>query len=356
MIMDDIADTTSNAAPTETVTSAPAADTTASTPSAAPDASAAPAEAPKSMVDAMFPSAPAPEAAKPADAAPVAEVEAAPAAGATADPQGEAEQKPDAQEDLTKMPEGLSAKAQERFQRLANENKDYKARIEDIESKIEPFRQSLQSNGVTGEQFSLATNYIGAINRGDFEGAYKIMAQELQQLSLMMGKSLGDVDALANFPDLRQAVDEFQVTEQRAMEIARLRQTESQQKQQQTAQQERARQAEQQQQSQRQQQEAINNGVLAIDKWQKQMEAKDMDFPAIEKMLLPKIQTITQRLPPHMWADAVQDAYDLIKAGAGAGRIGAPAAPASAPLRPTGSGGGNQQPKTMAEAMWGTSL
>lgn len=323
-----------NIEPVDSVATETAAPESDNTPVDVPAAEAAPAsdkpvEGPKTMLEAMS------AAMTPADK------KEAPAPKPQDGVKPE-EPKPGEPEDLTKMPEGLSAKAQERFQKLANENKQTKAEFEQMRSVIEPFQRTLQENGVTKEQFDMATTYIGLINKGDPESAYRLLEQELRELSLKLGKSVGGVDALANHADLRQAVDQFQITEQHALELARQRQTQQVQ-QQQRQQQERV------QQSQRAAQEAHNSGLLAVDSFTKEMMKSDLDYARIEPILLEEIKNgLLEGIDPSKWKNLVQQTYNMIKRTAGQSKT----VPTDNALRPVGGGSPSQQPKDMYAAMF----
>lgn len=284
--------------------------------------------APKTMLEAIEAAVPSQEA-KPAETA-----------DKPADPAAEVKQ--DAPEDLTKMPEGLTPKAQERFQMLANTNKELTARLEQTVQAVEPFRESLQQNGVTKEQFSHATGYIGMINNGNLEGALKVLDEERRLISLAIGKPLPGVDALSQFPDLRNAVDSFQISEEAAMEIARGRANQN------ATQQHQQQQRTQQEQTQRVEQET-NSGTQAVDDFCKRMMASDLDYAKVESILLPQIQAgLLNGVPPNRWASVVESTYKMIKTSAGSakGNVSTPA------LRPTGSASPATAPKSMMEAMF----
>lgn len=266
---------------------------------------------------------------------------------AAADPDAKPEDgkpaKSDAQEDLTQMPEGLSTKAQERFQRLANDNKTKQAEIEHITATIQPFREALQDNGVTQEQFTLATSYIGLINKGDFKGALEIMDAERRQIALLAGMPLAGVDALADFPDLRADVDTFQITEQRALEIARQRQAQS-------VAQQRNEQVSQQREQAQQAQQSHNQGLQAVDAFCKDMEKTDLDFKHIEAILLPQIESgLLNGIPPARWRSIVEAQYKAIKAATASNKQ---AQGGFKSLRPAGSDSSAAKPKSMMEAMF----
>lgn len=248
--------------------------------------------------------------------------------------------------DPNAMPEGLTPKAQERFQTLANTNKELTARVQEYEPIVASARElqaTFQTHGVKREQFDQAMEVVGLMNRGDLQGALRVLDEQRALISMHLGKPLPGADALANFPDLRQAVDNLQITEEHALELARGRtvQNYSQQAQQ-------RQQAEQQ--SQQQAQEQHQAGVRAVDGVCKRLEQSDMDYAAIEPMLLKEINDgLLRGVPPSEWARIVEKTYGLIKQTASATRS---SAPSTTVLRPTGGESPRQAPKTMHEAMW----
>lgn len=322
---------------------APVEQVTANTPPAA----AAPVEAKPTMLDAMFPKAateqprdavgrflpktPAEEAALAAQAKP-----AAPTV-----PTAPVVPKPETPEDITKMPEGLQPKAQERFQALANTNRELSTKVETLDRQVSYIRETFQSHGITQPQFEQAAQFVGAINKGDFNSALQILDQQRMQLALAMGKPLPGVDALSDFPDLRQEVDNQQITEARALEIARHRLG-------QHAANQHAETQRQAQQNQQQEQKAVEQGLSAVDKFCRDMQATDIDFASVEAKLLPRIQSLIAGVPPHLWVEKVKTHYELIK------EVAAPRpTPPQTFLRPTGTASPSAVPKSMHEAMWG---
>jgi hypothetical protein len=316
----------------ETPAAAPAADTATPAAESKPAAETAkPTEGPKSLLEAISAAVPGESEEKPAEAAKPVE-EAKP---------DEAAAKPAEEEDLTKMPDGLSQKAQERFQKLAHMNKELTGRVDEITQAVEPFRQALQENGVQREQFDQAAAVIGMMNKGDLQGALNVLDEQRRMISLAMGKPLPGIDALSDFPDLREAVDTMQITEGHALEIARTR---SQQLQGQRI----TEQRQQQERATQQNQEVVSAGLQAVDAFTKKMMATDLDYAAIESKLLPRVPKLLAGVPPNMWADTVSEAYQLIKEAGGVNRQST-TAPA---LRPTGTPSPASAPKNMLEAMF----
>lgn len=273
--------------------------------------------------------------------------EAAPLAATAADPTkpGAIPAKPLEPDDPTKMPEGLQPKAQERFQLLANTNKELSGKVEQLGQQVEYVRETFHTHGITREQFEHAAGFIGAINKGDFDSALEIIEAQRAQLSLALGKALPGVDALSDFPDLRGEVDNLQITEARALEIARHRLG-------QHAQAQRVEQERTQQQTQQQGQQAFETGLKAVDAFCKQMQAADLDYAAIEARLTPQLKTLLDGTPPSLWEAKVRAQYQLIKEISGPAR--AALAPANV-LRPTGQASPGAVPRTMFEAMFGKS-
>lgn len=274
---------------------------------------------------------------------------AAPAAAAQPPAQQPAAQKPGAltAEDLT-PPDGASPQAAQRFQKLANAVKERDAQLEQLTAKHEEqvgyFRETFQQHGVQRPQFEQAVEVIGAINRGDYAAAEKVLLSQLQQIQLITGRATQQVDALADHPDLRDAVDNLQMAEAQAVELARLRTATAQQ--QATQQTQRS-----QQQTQQAEAQAVQQGTADVDKLCQQLQASDMDYAAIEAKLLPRLPTLLQGVPPARWSAIVKEAYDLIKANARPAAAGG-GQPSAQVLRPTGTASPGAAPKTMFEAMW----
>lgn len=343
------------------------APTTVSTPEGgapagdAPDALAAAPAAPKSMHEAMFGAADQPRGpdgrflAKAGDTAAAPGAAPAPAQGAQQPGQqpqqaAQAPSQPANPADKYAMPDGLKPEGQRRFQALANENKElteYRARVE---PQFEALQETFQTNGVQREQFDLAMGFIGAFNRGDFAAARQILEAQIQAVSIMSGQPVS-VDLLHGHTDLRQAVQNLQITPEHALEIARGRM----QQQGFQAQQQRQTAAQQQQQDEQRRQQETEQAVAAaqgeVDKLCRQLQTSDIDYVRIEPLILEAIQGgLLQGLHPQHWAVAVKRQYELIKKVGGASRTNVPATPT---LRPTGTPTPKQAPTSAYEAMWG---
>jgi hypothetical protein len=248
--------------------------------------------------------------------------------------------KPQKPGDELAMPEGLSARAQERFQALTSRLHESTARAQAAESDLNSFREVLKQTGGRPEDFAKAFDYIGAVNRGDLQSALNLLDAQRRQISLAMGKPLPGADPLAEFPDLKQRVESYQMDEQAAIEIARARQQQAAMAQRQ--------QAEQGQQQQNQRQLAERSTAMQdVDRMGKEWAARDPDYAMKEDIILKQIPTIAQNFPPSMWAAQVRILYQTISAMP----MQQQRAATPPPLRSSGQGGGSRVPTSMLDAL-----
>lgn len=334
-----------------------------------PDIDTAPADGgskPASLLEAMFGAKPAetPEAkaerlrdeagrfAKAPPAAPAAPGAQPPATAKTGTQPPAAPKSGDGKTDPTAMPEGLTPKAQERFQALANTNKELTSKVaeyEPIVSSARALQETFREHGVKREQFDQAMTVVGMMNRGDYQGALRVLDEQRALISMALGQPLPGADPLAKFPDLREDVDNLRMPEARAIEIARQRTA-------QAAQQQTQQREQQSLQKQQAEQEQLKQGQLAVDRFCAGKMKTDIDYPRIEALLIEQInEGLLKDIPPNLWSGIVEKTYALIKQSAGIARPQA-AAPAGSVLRPSGGESPRQAPRSLAQAMWGKDL
>lgn len=338
----DTAPTTEAEAAAPATVDAPATD--ASETDAAAAAAPAPAvdpNAPKSLLEAISASVDGKK------VEPVVDPKAAPAAEVKrpAEPDAAAKPKP---EDLTAMPEGLAPKAQERFRALVNVNKEISQEVEGLRAQTEYIGTTFKEHGITREQFEMATGLIGAMNRGEWDKVIAGMQDQMRQVALLSGKHIEGVDALSVMPDLKQKVDNLQLSPEDAAEMARARTERALQQQRAQRSQQAQREQEQSHQQAQQQEHAREQAVLAVDRLCAELKSSDLDFGRIEAALLPRVGELFADLPPAKWAEAFQRQYTLMKS------MGAPARGNSAgTLRASGANNPVAKPADMFQAMFG---
>lgn len=259
--------------------------------------------------------------------------------------------KPEQKDDLHRMPEGLSEQAQQRFSRLVNENKDLSKRFEQVNSQaaqlqdmVAGFREVMTESQMTAPELDRFAGYIKAIKTGNFEAAEQALISQVRLFEQMTGRSLNVGDPFAEFPDIKQALDAMQITEEHAREIAasrRLRQGMQQGTQRQQEQQGALR-AEQE--NQRAWEGARDKALDDIKAFSSEMATKDIDWKAKEGILIEKVESIVSLHPtrPDLWFRLIKEHYDTMDraskaTGGGQRRTGGPQ-----PLDSGGKGGASR--------------
>lgn len=258
--------------------------------------------------------------------------------------------KPKGSPDYT-PPAGLSQEAQRRFQTLVGDNKTMRAENEKLKAQTEQFtgqqqavqgfQQIFDDCKMQPDQFGLAVDFIKAVNTQDYGRAEQILIEEMRQLSLRTGRDLSAPDALAGFPDLKQAVADGQATRAHALELAKGRAAQQQQTQQRQVQE---RFTQQQEATSKQ----IDAGGKAVNEWCARMATADIDWPAKSAKLEAELDFLAENVPPTQWVAHLERFYRMINVAPAAQRRG------PAPLRANG-GAGNAKaaPGSMLEAIDG---
>lgn len=243
-------------------------------------------------------------------------------------------------EDEMTMPEGLSEKAQARFRKLAGRVHELSEAHEAAQRSIEEFRDVVRSTGASPQDFSMALDYLRAMNSGDMQTALRIVEDQRRMISLAIGQPLPGADALAEFPDLRQRVQAYQMDESAALEIARARVMQREQAQ-------RRHGMEQQYQQQAAVQQTRAQAIGEIDRLGTDWAKTDPDYAIKEEVILKQLPTIAREFPPNMWPHQVRLLYQSLSA------MPMPAQRSSnpPPLRPSGQTAGARQPGSMLEAL-----
>ena len=269
------------------------------------------------------------------------EPEAAPEAAKEEAPEPEAKPEEAAKpEDEDAPPEGISKKAQERFRNLTSRLKEKDSEVERLSQDLGGIRNMMKETGGRPEDFAKTFDYIRAINHGDFDVARNILEDQIRQFTVMTGKQFGQVDALSQFPDLRERVNAYQMDEQTALEMARHRS--AQQQQQRTAQE-----YQQRQQSEQQSVQVRQNAISEIDRMGAEWAKSDPDYAMKEGLITAQAKLISEQFPPQQWPAQVRLMYQTISSMP----VPKPVVSAPAPLRASGQSAGARQPNSMLEAL-----
>lgn len=264
------------------------------------------------------------------------------------------DEKPAAEpEDEYAEPDGLSDKASTRFQKLANENKQYKSfgSVDELQGMqadaqtLNVFRERINDCGMQPAELESVFDYTKAVKSGDWPRVERYLHEQIYQFQILTGKRM-NVDPLQAYPDIKQEVESMSLTEERALEVARNRwinDIQTQQNQQAQAQQ-RA-QMQQSQQFEHTRASALDEVEAMAQHWSQ----TDVLWAERQPLLRQFIETNLSSQPPHTWAAGIQAFYSALSMQQPA-RSRSPSA-----LRPNamGSQSAGKEASSMADALWG---
>ena len=265
------------------------------------------------------------------------------------EPEAKEEDEPEAKEDeepdIHEMPEGLKPKAEERFRNLVNDNKEKSAYIEQANEALNNMQEAVKLTGLDAEGFGHLIDFARMTNSSDQQDrreAFNLIKAEYHRQAQLLGEKVEGVDLLADFPELRGRVDDFELSEDDALKIAKAERL----------------MAQQQQESQRSTQEAENQRALNSEKENalKQvrtcidsMKKTDIDFEAKNSKLMGMVGEIRDAYPANQWPSVVKHLYGAM--GSSSSQRIENKKSAANPVVSSGVSTGEQVPTTMLEAI-----
>ena len=241
-----------------------------------------------------------PNAPKPVESKPDQEKPAEPA---------KAEDKPKAPEqEESELLEGVkSDRGRERIKQVFAEKKQ-------LEQEIHSFREMVKSTGMSAQEFAQTLEFGRLVSSGD-EKNLRVALEMIENQRAMLYQKLGveapGVDLLQGHDDLKQAVDNMEITRERAVELAKYR---KQQQEVQQRQQVERQTVQQQQEFQQQVQQAAQSMEAYL-----QTRAQEIDHPARMKVITDhfknpaNLQAFVSTYQPHQWAATIKMMYDNIQ-------------------------------------------
>lgn len=262
----------------------------------------------------------------------------------------------DKDDDPYAMPEGLNEKTQERFQKMVTSLKEQAEEIhtlrqtaEQMQQDMEGYREVIKYSGATPEEFNQLIQFSHLSKSGEPEQlkqALQILEGVRTQILTTLGEERPDFDPLDAYPDLKQQVDEFDITREAALELARLR---AQQQRAQQAQRQAMQPAGQEASAEASLEQRIQQGAQAVQEAVAAWEAENIDYQAYHPKLMERAQEIAKNYPPEQWAETLKLYYDALKEASAVRQP--PQKKTTRPLRPQGAGGGKAEPKDLADAV-----
>jgi hypothetical protein len=81
------------------------------------------------------------------------------------------------------VPEGISAKAQERFKSLVSKVHESQSQLQAVSQQVEQFREVVRDTGASPTEISTAFDYIKMVKHGNLEGALQVLDEQRRQIS-----------------------------------------------------------------------------------------------------------------------------------------------------------------------------
>lgn len=247
---------------------------------------------------------------KPGETAPAAaKADDKPAADpAAADkPAADPAQPKTAEQEEAELLEGVkSERGRERIKSVFAERKQ-------LEADITEFRELVKSTGMTAQEFANTLEFGRLVSSGDEKNirvALEMIEGQRAALYQKLGVEAPGVDLLAGHDDLKQAVDDMEITRDKAIELAKFRKAQADQTARQTADNERT-------QNQEQFRQTVQSAAGAMEAYL-QTRAKEADHPARLKVIgehfqnPANLQRFVQTFEPKQWTAALQMMYDGI--------------------------------------------
>ena len=266
-----------------------------------------------------------------------------------------AQQEPEQQAatDEIEMPEDLSPKAQDRFRQLANENKELKAREQDVEqlhAGVQQIQQTIQSAFNDVSEFEEVITYATAVKEGRFEDARELLLKQVLQFEAHTGQSLTG-GLVSQYQDLSERVNNFELNQQDALELAQNRFKQEQQQQAMQRQQQQAQVQYQEQQAQQMEQEQIkaayDAAVQEVAQMANQWAATDLNWQTNSESLQKfSAEHLQGKVHPSQWPMMINAHYQALRASTVRQPVTAPLSPAV----PTGTV--KKEPSSMMDAMF----
>lgn len=208
------------------------------------------------------------------------------------------------------IPEDVAPRTRKRIESLVETVKTQGQELETLRSEQRELFTLIERTGATPEQWADAMQFLGASLSDDPKekrAALEYAQQQVERLALELGEKLPGVDLLKNHPDLRDAVDVGDITEERAIELARYR---DQQKRGAESQAQQPRQPAGAPQAQDPETAAARSELNALGAF---LRETDPDFERKMRVLLPELQPIMKKTPPAQWRAKFTEYYKAVK-------------------------------------------
>ena len=258
----------------------------------------------------------------------------------------EPEVEDEADDDIYSEPAGLKPKAQERFRGLVEDNKSKTEQLDKAEFALKEIHKTVSESNMSPEEFGYLIDYGRmAVSKKpeELEYALQTAQNEIIRISQLLGKEGEGVDLLADQPELKKRVDDYELSREDALRIAKSERELASYKQVQTQQRD-------QQQVATKQQDVQQQSLDQVRAYMGKMKSTDINFSAKEARLVDQAAKVRQNYPPEQWPTVIQDLYETMSVDSSAQKQNLKTS-APTPMQSTTSTVGSTVPKTMQEAV-----
>jgi hypothetical protein len=123
-------------------------------------------------------------------------------------------------DDPLKMPDGLTAPAQERFQGMATKIKELDGEVSSYKETIQTLTRTLHEHGVDDNVFKDLLTYSKVVTSGDTKQWGEMLRNQVRSYELASGQPFNSIDPMAAHPDIQQALQAGQINEAFARQLA----------------------------------------------------------------------------------------------------------------------------------------
>ncbi len=258
----------------------------------------------------------------------------------------EPEVEDEADDDIYSEPAGLKPKAQERFRGLVEDNKSKTEQLDKAEFALKEIHKTVSESNMSPEEFGYLIDYGRmAVSKKpeELEYALQTARNEIVRISQLLGKEVEGVDLLADQPELKKRVDDYELSREDALRIVKSERELASYKQVQDQQRD-------QQQVATKQQDVQQQSLDQVRAYMGKMKSTDINFSAKEARLVDQAAKVRQNYPPEQWPTVIQDLYETMSVDSSTQKQNLKTS-APTPMQPTTSTVGSTVPKTMQEAV-----
>lgn len=227
----------------------------------------------------------------------------------------EEQAKPEAiTEDDLKPLDSKNPKTNERFQKVTEGYKTEKARADALVQENTKYKESFDSlkqlgfsDATAAEDLVEFSAYRHVLATGDAEQFKGIIEEQIKQFESIHGKRINvNASVLDNYPDIKKQVDDLDLDENIALEVARARAVQAR------AERDNKLKAEGFK-TQEQQQAIVSNAVEQVKALENTWRTTDPDYNVIKPHLAELINELGSRHAPEFWASSIELQYKTLK-------------------------------------------